>query len=241
MGRIGKILSLALFPAAWKAALTTKTAAAVEHRAIIKSVSPTTLIDVGANKGQFSLLVRGMLGKSVKIYAFEPLPSEADIFERNLGGDPHCHLYRYALSEAAGTAVFHVASRADSSSLLPLARGQNKAYGVTEANRIEVDVRRLDQVIRPEMLSGRTMLKIDVQGAEDRVLSGALEILDHIDLVYLEASFVELYSGQKLAGEIVSMMHQLGFCLRGVGSASYTEHFGATQADLLFSKADRLV
>lgn len=237
MGRIGKILSLAMMPSAWKAAAITRTAAAVEHRSIVQAFRPKTLIDVGANKGQFSLLVRGLIGNEVKIYAFEPLPGEADIFERNFQGDSQCKLYRCALAERESTAKFHVASRADSSSLLPLAHGQRSAYGVVEAGTIDVPVRRLDEVIVPEMLFSPTMLKIDVQGAEDLVLRGATKLLKSLDLIYLEASFVELYANQKLAGEVISMVHELGFSLRGVGSASDTRHFGATQADLLFLRA----
>ena len=209
--RIGKILSLATLPSAWKAAAITRTAAAVEHRSIVRSFRPRTLIDVGANKGQFSLLVRGLLGGGVNIYAFEPLPGEADIFERNFQGDPKCKLYRCALGEAEGTAKFHLASRADSSSLLPLAHGQRNAYGVVEAGAIDVPVRRLDEVITREMVCAPTMLKIDVQGAEDMVLRGATGLLNNLDLIYLEASFVELYAGQKLAGEMISMLHDLGF------------------------------
>lgn len=237
MPSIRKLTDLIVFPASWPAAIATRTFAAVEHKSIIKYLRPQTLLDVGANKGQFSLLVRNLL-PATEIIAFEPLASEADIFERNFAGDARCKLMRFALSDRAGSAQFHVADRADSSSLLPIGDGQRAAYGMDEAHTLAVEVRRLDEVVTLDQLSGRVLLKIDVQGAEDMVLRGSTALLPHIDLVYLEASFVELYEGQKLAGDVVAQMDGLGYALRSIGSTSNTRHFGATQADLLFSRKE---
>lgn len=237
MRRLKKLISLASLPGTWRAALTTRTIAGVEHKSIIEYLRPQTVLDVGANKGQFSLLVRSTL-PGTRIFAFEPLASEADIFDSNFARDEQCTLFRFALSEDAGTVDFHVADRADSSSLLNIGEGQRTAYGVSKAKTVQVDVRRLDVVVTPDMLSGRVLLKIDVQGAEDMVLRGATQLLPLVDFVYLEASFVELYEGQKLAGDMVVQMAALGYDLRAVGSASDTKHFGATQADLLFSRKE---
>ena len=233
MQRLSKIGSLASLPGAWRPLFSTRTLAAVEHRAIIDYLRPQTVLDVGANKGQFSLLVRSLLPETA-IWAFEPLASEADIFARNFDGDDRCTLYRFALSDTAGTAEFHIADRPDSSSLLSIGEGQRSAYGVGEARTVSVEVKRLDEIVMPDKLAGRVMLKIDVQGAEHMVLRGATGILPQVDFVYLEASFVELYDGQKLAGDMVVQMDELGFALRAVGSKSDTRQFGATQADLLF-------
>lgn len=237
MQRLKKLGALAFLPGGLKAAFANKTAAAMEHRSIIEYLRPQTVLDVGANKGQFSLLVRGLL-PDARIFAFEPLQSEADTFSKNFTSDIGCTLFRCALSDNAGFAQFHVADRADSSSLLSLAEGQRSAYGVHETGTVQVEVRRLDEVIQQHMLGGRVLLKIDVQGAEDLVVRGATGILPAIQYVYLEASFVELYAGQKLAGDMVVFMDELGYSLRAVGSSSDTKRFGATQADLLFSQKE---
>ena len=57
-----------------KAALH-KTFASIEHYKLLKNFNFETIIDVGANKGQFSLLVRYLFPKA-KIFAFEPLGSK---------------------------------------------------------------------------------------------------------------------------------------------------------------------
>jgi hypothetical protein len=80
-------------------------------------------------------------------------------------------------------------------------------------------------------------LKLDVQGGELDVLNGAEEILPFVDIIYCEASFVQLYDGQPLAHEIASHLMLGGFTLRGVFNQSITKEFGPTQADFLFVNA----
>jgi hypothetical protein len=70
-----------------------------------------------------------------------------------------------------------------------------------ESGELRVPIKRLDACLstpppRP------VLLKIDVQGFELEVLQGATDLLPHIDAVYVEASYVELYEGQALHEDI---------------------------------------
>ncbi len=234
MSKIKKIASLIRSPYARKAYLKTRTAVAVEHLEMLRFVRPRTVIDVGANNGRFALAAI-QVGVS-KVYSFEPLPSEAEIFRQNLGSSSKVELFEFALADTSGRATLHVADRADSSSLLQIGAGQNQAYNVSESRTITVDVRRLDQVVGTCISSDRVLLKIDVQGAEDTVLSGSTGVLEKIEFIYTEASFVELYSGQILAHELIEFLSRLGYVLRGAYNLSHTDAFGPTQADLLFKR-----
>jgi hypothetical protein len=99
---------------------------------------------------------------------------------------------------------------------------------------VTVKIERLDRVITSDELNGIALLKIDVQGAEGRVIAGAAELLPYIRYVYAEGSFVELYSGQPLAGDLIRHLDAAGFALRGVYNTVFSRAFGPTQADLLF-------
>ncbi|MEO9298518.1 FkbM family methyltransferase [Devosia alba] len=232
MSRLAKLGALALYPATWPALIATRTAAAVEHMQMLQRIRPDTVIDVGGNKGQFALAA--LAAGASRVVSFEPLASEADLFVRNLGSDSRVTLHRFALAEAAGEATFHVADRPDSSSLLPIGAGQTRAFSVAEASTQTVQLRRLDEVLQPETLQGTTLLKIDVQGAEARVITGASGLYGAIRHVYAEVAFVELYAGQPLAGELIRMLDDAGFALRGVYNVVQSPSYGPTQADLLF-------
>src|SRR5689334_20450222 len=116
----------------------------VEHVTAIRPYSPRTLIDVGANKGQFSLLARHLF-PDIEIHAFEPLESERAIYERVVR--PPVQIYPVALGDIPGEATFFVASRADSSSLLRPGSAQELAYGVKAKTSTTVPVMRLSDAV----------------------------------------------------------------------------------------------
>lgn len=47
-------------------------------------------------------------------------------------------------------------------------------------------------------------------------------------------AFVELYSGQPLAGDLIRLLDDAGFSLWGVYNPVYSPTYGPTQSDLLF-------
>jgi FkbM family methyltransferase len=209
---------------------------AVEHIAAIRAYSPKTLLDVGANKGQFSLMAR-YLFPDVEIHAFEPLVSERSIYERVVR--PPVRIYPIALGRDPGEATFFVTSRADSSSLLRPAAAQKAAYGVQAERSISVPVMRLSDAVDLSTMQRPVFLKLDVQGGELDVLVGAESSLQFIDIIYCEVSFVELYQGQPLASEIVAYLTAKNFELRGAFNQSVTGKFGPTQTDFLFMRSSK--
>lgn len=215
------------------AAMRHKVAAAVEHLEAIAFTKANVLIDVGANKGQFSLAFRA-LRPDAHIVAFEPLDGEADTYQRVFAGDAKVTLHRTALSDHVGEAEFHVTDRADSSSLLKPGVRQAEAFGVNEQRLIRIPLNRLDAYLPELPRQAPIMLKIDVQGAELQVLKGCTS-LDFIDYIYVELSFVELYEQQPLFDEVFEHLRERGFRLAGVFNQAMTS-YGPTQADCLFKR-----
>ena len=232
MHRLKKYATAAFNPAFWRA-IARGVMPTVEHLEALSSLNARTIIDVGANKGQFSLVARYAF-PAAHIYAFEPLESARRSYASVVAGPVKMHAL--ALGAEKGQATFFVTSRDDSSSLLAPGKGQQEAYGVDLSSTRIVDVARLEDVIGPEELVSPVLLKLDVQGGELDVLRGAAKLLDLIDAVYCEVSFVELYERQPTASDIITFLHAHGFSLRGVFNVSATRQFGSTQADLLFAK-----
>jgi FkbM family methyltransferase len=230
--KLFKLIGLARRPSFRAALMKHRVAAAIEQLDAIDWCQARTLIDVGANKGQFSLAFRGLVPGGT-IHAFEPLPAAAARFEGVFAGDDKVTLHRCAIGAKRTQATFFVADREDSSSLLELGAGQKEAFAVSGKSQIEVAVRPLEDEIDLPALQGPIMLKIDVQGGELAVLEG-IAALERIDAIYVELSFVELYVGQPLFEDVRAHLAGRGFVLRGVFNQAFTAAFGPTQADCLF-------
>ena len=231
-----KAISLIQRPRLAHAVLFHGVAAATEHFAAIRASEPNTLIDAGANKGQFSLAFRS-LRPHAHVFAFEPLPEAADTFEKLFSNDPLTRLQRLALAEREGAAEFHVTDRPDSSSLLEPGKGQERAFGVHPARAIKVPITRLDASLDLQVLSRPILLKVDVQGGELGVFEGC-DQLSCLDFIYVELSFVELYLSQPLFEDVTAYLAARGFRIIGIFNQVTTDEFGPTQVDVLFQKTD---
>lgn len=221
----------------YRRALRHGVAASVEHEAIPLRPDFGTVIDVGANRGQFAVYAARKFPQA-RLICFEPLPGPRAQLARVTERDRPIRLLDCALGESARTAEFHVSVADDSSSLLPIGRRQAEVFpGTEELTTTTVQVRRMDEVIARDELAPPVLVKLDVQGTELSVLEGASELLPFIDAVLVEASFVELYAGQALADEVWSSLRQSGFSCRGVWSATYGPGGECLQADFLFARA----
>jgi FkbM family methyltransferase len=209
--------------------------ATTEHIEAIRLCKAATLLDIGANKGQFSLAYREFTPEG-RILAFEPFPESAGKFRAVFADDARAELHQTALADKEGEATFYVTTRKDSSSLLEPGAAQEAAYGVRDEATTTVAVKRLDQVVDMGALARPVLLKIDVQGAELKVLEGCVD-LESADFLYIELSFVELYKGQPLFDDVEAYLRRRGFTPAGFFNQSVTKEFGPTQVDVLFARS----
>ena len=233
--RSRKILKALQSPVALRALLRNKTLAASEHAAVLR-LPLSTIVDVGANKGQFSLAMRSQSNAS--IYAFEPLSKAAEICRKNFANDNNFVLFEAAIGDSLGSQMIHVSASDDSSSLLSIGTAQTDNFpGTYEVGQEMVTVGPLSHFITHEKLDKRCLLKLDVQGFELQALKGCSDYFDKFHYVYCECSFVELYEGQALISEVVSYLKQHFFDLTGVYNLQTAKDGSCLQADFLFSKA----
>lgn len=126
--------------------------------------------------------------------------------------------YPYLVGDKDGTAILHITRRTTmSSTLLPAGRFfapfWDKPSHVEVVEEIEAPMTRLDPLLARESLSPDA-IKIDVQGGEAAVLSGATETLRSSTLLAeIECSLTGRYEGQETFDQIVARMRGLGFAL----------------------------
>jgi FkbM family methyltransferase len=145
-------------------------------------VDATTLVDVGANIGTTSVAALTRYGFS-RVLALEPEPANAALLTANL-----------ALNGLAARSTVVVAAASDRDGAATLAlhpsnRGAHELAGAGESREaMEVEVKRLDTLVRERVLSVRRvgLLWLDVQGHEGHVLAGATSLLRRRVPVLLE-------------------------------------------------------
>ncbi len=206
-----------------------------EHQQLLKK-DFATILDVGANRGQFALAASHWCRKA-RIISFEPLKAPAEIFRKVFQDDSSIELHEVALGVQKETRFIHISAHDDSSSLLPISSLQSKLFpGTEEISTEEVQVAPLNDYISEQDIVSPSLLKIDVQGFEFEVLQGCKSLLEKIDLIYCECSFVELYSGQRSVADIIEFLASRNFVIIGIYNLSYDKEGQSVQADFLFER-----
>jgi FkbM family methyltransferase len=191
---------------AYRRALKQGVAATTEHEDVTFPREYGTVIDVGANRGQFALFALHRFPRA-ELRCFEPLPEANQKLTEVVGGNPRVHIEMCAIGAAADTLSLNVTRSDDSSSLLRPTALQLQTFPHTDSvSSIEVNVKTLDATMDFERLAKPFLLKIDVQGYELDVLRGASRLLAQDGDLLIESSFAELYAGQPLADEIVATL-----------------------------------
>jgi FkbM family methyltransferase len=198
----------------------------------------TTILDVGAHEGEFASAVVRVLPRA-RVCSFEPLPDCYEKLSKRFRRNPRVQSFNVALSDSTGTAEFFRSSFSKSSSLLPMADLHREAFPWSaDSKAIEVPLDTLDRVASKLDLAAPVLLKIDVQGAELRVLAGAGEALKKIDHVLVEVSFARLYDGQPLFDDVHRFLSAEGYRLNGVWDTLQSPVDGSSlQSDMLYSRS----
>lgn len=174
-----------------------------------------TLLDIGGNIGSFSKTIRRLLPEA-KIYAFEPLPDCYKQMNNRMSSDNKYQGFNFGLGEQNETLFIEKSSHAPSSSFLKMGEKHKEAFpNTTKIQQLSVPVRRLDDITKDLNLGKNLMIKVDVQGFEDKVLKGGIETFSKAKLLIIELSYQELYKGQPLFNEVYQDLIALGFQFHG--------------------------
>lgn len=176
------------------------------------------LIDIGANTGQSGIQARHE-GYKKQILSFEPLADAHEILRKNAMLDDKWVIFRRcAIGSKAAITTINVAGNSGSSSMLDmLPRHLSAAPESLYSSKQDIEVITLDSVFK-EISKGHQniFLKIDTQGYEHEVLTGAAESLGKIKAVQLELSTTPLYSSQYLYDYFFGFFKSNGYALWGL-------------------------
>jgi len=200
-------------------------------------IRPSTVIDVGANTGQFTIAAEHIF-RCPKIYAFEPIPDCVEKLRLFSSGSPNIEIHTTAIGVKNDQVDFYVNEYDQASSLFKLnAMNRHHFKNLKERETIRVQVTTLDRFFKNKTMKKPVLLKIDVQGAEKDVVEGARETLNKVDYVLMETSFTPLYIGQSSFLEMIDIMKAFDFTfLRPVDFLKSPATGEILQADILFKR-----
>lgn len=138
-----------------------------------------TVLDVGANYGQYAVLFAALVGPRGKVVSFEPEPAARDVLERNIainGFRNRVTVEPLAVFDSAGTHEFFTRPDDSMSSLERAGFGTNS--DAADIVQLTVQTVTLDDYLASKRLSEPDWLKIDAEGAEVNVLRGASRVLN---------------------------------------------------------------
>jgi FkbM family methyltransferase len=188
----------------------------VEHRVatdVIAFAGVSTVLDVGANVGQYGELLF-QTGFAGTLISFEALPDAHRKLQLNADKQPRWKVARRAaLGSNKGQIEINIAANSVSSSVLPMKDTHlNAAPESQYVGRHLVDVERLDELALSLLPpTGRLMIKIDTQGYEMEVLKGSTGLLPRTSAIQLELSLVPLYDGAPTFVEMISFLQSHGY------------------------------
>lgn len=206
----------------------------------LKSRPIRSVIDVGANTGQFAKKISDFFPEA-KLYCFEPLPEPFDALSawaKTQNG--RVVSFNLAIGEKEGEAeMFLHEDHTPSSSLLATTELTEQYYPFTKGKkRIRVRQATLDAAldeVRAE-LSSEILIKLDVQGYEDRVIAGGTNTFSKASACILEVSLDKLYEGQADFKELLLMLEELGYRYVGNLDQVYGEDGHCIFLDAVFLK-----
>jgi FkbM family methyltransferase len=183
----------------------------IGNRLWMRAGNIRTILDIGANVGQFAVTANMVLPRA-RIISFEPLPDCYAALRTRMARANDFQALNTAVGDSTATLAFERNGFSDSSSFLPMAEAHKRLFPFTRDSRpVEVPVARLDDLASQLPITDPLLVKIDVQGYEDRVLRGGEQTIRRARMVIVETGFEELYEGQPLFDEIYRLLVAWGF------------------------------
>ena len=197
------------------------------------------IIDVGGNRAQFIESVKPLIQKNTTIHAFEPIEKLHSEYKNNTK-DFNVVMYNNLLSDTENYCEFQLHTNHDQSSSI-LRRTElcvTKFPYTSDSKSLKVRTVTLDAVLDTRNLIGKGLLKIDVQGAELKVLRGAKNTLKQIDTVISEINSQNLYEGQAEFHEIMEFFKLNDYKFCGVRDQKFDDKGILLYFDAVFRKTN---
>ncbi|MCI0539114.1 MAG: FkbM family methyltransferase [Verrucomicrobiales bacterium] len=175
-----------------------------KQRRLSAEISPGQVVyDIGANVGFYTMLAAVRVGRTGRVFAFEPAPANLELLGRHIALNrlEQARVFPCALGAATGTSSFETSNNSFEGRLAP-------------TGTLTVGVETLDHLLAGGEIAPAHVVKVDVEGAEFDVLRGG-------ERFFLEAKpklFLATH-GAALHGRCSELLRSWGYQLRPLEQA----------------------
>lgn len=191
-------------------------------------------VDIGAHYGYFSLLASTLVGSSGKVVAFEAAPATFPVLKTNTRGVANISAHHLALSDKDALLTFYEFPNLYSEyNTFDISQFEGeKWFSRYPPEAVKIPAVRLDTFwaetgLRP------TVLKIDVEGGEDKVVQGAqTSLAAQAPLVIME--YVSQQRGaaaHQRAEEVLRALGYQSFCIDETGALQALDNIAGYLAE----------
>jgi FkbM family methyltransferase len=201
-----------------------------------------TIIDVGANTGQFARTISEFF-PTARIYCFEPLPQPYQILQdwaKTQSGRVVAFNFALGSEDGMSEMLVHL-DHSPSSSLLATTPLAEQVYPFTKNKQhLMVQVHALDEIwnsLGPKPAD--VLIKLDVQGFEDRVIRGGRQAIMQANACIVEIGLQQLYEYQASLSDVTSLLKDLGYYYGGNLQQTYGVDGRVLYIDAVFTRAPK--
>jgi FkbM family methyltransferase len=191
-----------------------------------KGFSPRHVLDIGAYVGNWTRMCKGIWPEA-RVCMFEPQEDKRPGLERLVRELPGVELKTTLLGDKPDVRVtFYKAESGSSTYMLKSEPGLKP---------VELPSTTLAWALEGTPFAKPDLIKVDVQGAELKVLSGGPEVLAAAEVVILETALVEEYAGAPLFAEVIEFMARRGLVVHDICTIwRNTNSESMNEADVIF-------
>lgn len=204
----------------------------------------SSFIDIGAHIGWYTMYAAQKVGSQGKVFSFEPAPDNRNLLLQNTLQNNFSQVFidESALSDRTGTA------------LLKLSNGNSGDHGLATSNQhrrgfsaqeISIHITTLDEKISAEEFKKVSLIKMDAQGSEPKILAGMRKLLSqHRPPLLMEYSPTHIYECGSSPFEIFSFLeinHYVPFQVNDEVGPQLSQILSPVSIQDLFFKTQSLV
>jgi len=183
-----------------------------EHTSFLSSLpfqAGDVILDIGANIGWYSMVLRNSIKQNITIFAFEPEPKNFDLLTKNIecNNMTGIHAVNKAVAEQSGRATLFLYSSKNS--------GRHSLLNVNPQTKmsIEVETVNIEDFLEKNKIDFDRikLIKIDIEGYEVLALKGATTLLSKVPYMFLEYSPSLMIKAGQDPAYFIQWLSEFGF------------------------------